>query len=158
MIENLTLEVGAFDCTIRASTNSPQAFEILSRYILPPLPRINDTAVQPDILICLDEIGEEFQLLVDGEVMASASRPESLAAHVVHFLDGAVVERLTGLCAVHSGIVQWNGRALLLPGATHSGKSSLVAELLRRGATCFSDEFALIDAEGRAHPYPYSAS
>jgi hypothetical protein len=42
----------------------------------------------------------------------------------------------------------------LLPGATHAGKSSLVAELLRRGATYFSDEYALIDAEGRVHPYP----
>jgi len=30
----------------------------------------------------------------------------------------------------------------------------LVAELLRRGATYFSDEYALVDAEGRVHPYP----
>jgi hypothetical protein len=37
---------------------------------------------------------------------------------------------------------------------THAGKSSLVAELLRHGATYFSDEYALIDAEGRVHPYP----
>jgi hypothetical protein len=43
---------------------------------------------------------------------------------------------------------------LLLPGITHAGKSSLVAELLRRGATYFSDEYALIDSEGRVHPYP----
>jgi hypothetical protein len=43
---------------------------------------------------------------------------------------------------------------LLLPGATHAGKSSLVAELLRRGATYFSDEYALIDPQGRVHPYP----
>jgi len=154
LLRSLKFEVCAFDCTIRAATSSPQAFAVLSRYIFPPLPRITGAVVQPDILICLDEIGEEFQLLVNGEVMASAGRPESLAAHVVHFLDEAVVKRLTGLCAVHSGAVQWNGRALLLPGATHSGKSSLVAELLRRGATCFSDEFALIDTEGRVHPYP----
>ena len=30
----------------------------------------------------------------------------------------------------------------------------LGAELVRQGATYFSDEYALIDAEGRAHPYP----
>lgn len=38
--------------------------------------------------------------------------------------------------------------------ATHAGKSLLVSELLRRGATYFSDEYALIDAEGWVHPYP----
>lgn len=37
---------------------------------------------------------------------------------------------------------------------THAGKSLLVSELLRRGATYFSDEYALIDAEGWVHPYP----
>ena len=43
---------------------------------------------------------------------------------------------------------------MLFPGATHAGKSSLVAELLRRGATYFSDEYALVDSEGLVHPYP----
>ena len=48
-----------------------------------------------------------------------------------------MIERLTTLRALHAGAVVWNQRALLLPGATHAGKSSLVAELLRRGATYF---------------------
>ena len=34
------------------------------------------------------------------------------------------------------------------------GKSALVAELLRRGAEYLSDEYALIDSEGRVHSYP----
>jgi hypothetical protein len=71
-------------------------------------------------------------------------------------LDDAVVQRLTTLRAVHAGVVLWGGRALLLPGSTHAGKSSLVTELLRRGATYFSDEYALIDSEGLVHPYPRS--
>jgi hypothetical protein len=69
-------------------------------------------------------------------------------------LDDAVVPRLTAFRAVHAGAVLWGEQALLLPGISHSGKSSLVAELLRRGATYFSDEYALIDSDGRVHPYP----
>jgi serine kinase of HPr protein (carbohydrate metabolism regulator) len=54
---------------------------------------------------------------------------------------------------VHAGVVAWRGRAVLIPGASNAGKSTLVAELVRRGATYYSDEYAAIDAAGRVHPY-----
>jgi hypothetical protein len=54
---------------------------------------------------------------------------------------------------VHAGVVAWNGRAILIPGSSFSGKSTLVAALLRAGATYYSDEYAVIDAKGRVHPY-----
>jgi hypothetical protein len=55
---------------------------------------------------------------------------------------------------VHAGVVGHEGLAIVLPGATWSGKTTLVAALLRAGATYFSDEFAVLDREGRVHPYP----
>jgi hypothetical protein len=35
-----------------------------------------------------------------------------------------------------------------------SGKTTLVAELVRAGATYYSDEYAVLDAQGQVHPYP----
>lgn len=55
---------------------------------------------------------------------------------------------------VHAGVVGWKGRAILVPGRSHSGKSTLVAALLHAGATYYSDEYALLDEDGRVHPYP----
>jgi hypothetical protein len=55
---------------------------------------------------------------------------------------------------VHAGAVAWNGKAILFPGLSFSGKSTLVLELLRAGATYYSDEYAVIDGQGRVHPYP----
>jgi hypothetical protein len=55
---------------------------------------------------------------------------------------------------VHAGVVGWKGRAILIPGSSHSGKTSLVAALLRAGATYYSDEFAVLDERGHVHPYP----
>jgi hypothetical protein len=55
---------------------------------------------------------------------------------------------------VHAGVVGWNGRAILIPGRSGSGKSSLVAALLRSGATYYSDEYAVIDDGGFVHPFP----
>ena len=55
---------------------------------------------------------------------------------------------------VHAGVVGWNDRAILIPGLSHSGKTTLVGQLIRAGATYYSDEYAVLDARGRVHPYP----
>ena len=54
---------------------------------------------------------------------------------------------------VHAGVVGWRGRAIVLPGRTMSGKSTLVSALIDLGATYYSDEFAAIDRYGRIYPY-----
>jgi len=54
---------------------------------------------------------------------------------------------------VHAGVVGWKNRAVVIPGRSFSGKTTLVAELVRAGATYYSDEYAVLDARGRVHPY-----
>lgn len=55
---------------------------------------------------------------------------------------------------IHAGAVGWKGRGILIPGRSLSGKSTLVKELVRAGATYYSDEYAVIDSVGRLHSYP----
>jgi hypothetical protein len=54
---------------------------------------------------------------------------------------------------VHAGVVGWQGRAILLPGYSLSGKSTLVHALVRAGATYYSDEFAVLDQRGLVYPF-----
>lgn len=54
---------------------------------------------------------------------------------------------------VHAGVVGWKGQAILLPGRSMSGKSTLVAELVKAGAEYYSDEFAVLDRRGQVHPF-----
>jgi hypothetical protein len=54
---------------------------------------------------------------------------------------------------VHAGVVGWRGRALVIPGRSRSGKTTLVAELVKAGALYLSDEFAVLDGRGRVHPF-----
>src|SRR5215213_192989 len=42
---------------------------------------------------------------------------------------------------VHAGVVGWQGRAVVIPGRCFTGKTTLVAELVRAGATYYSDEY-----------------
>ena len=57
------------------------------------------------------------------------------------------------LIFVHAGVVACDGRALVVPGQSFSGKTTLVTALLEAGATYYSDEYAVFDADGRVHPY-----
>jgi hypothetical protein len=154
MCSRYSFEVRAFDCGILVETPSLEAHTILARYTFPSLPRRANGIEKPDLFIRVVRVADQLQLWADGGVVASATRVISLVPDLVKVLDDAVVRRLTTLRAVHAGAVLLGERALLLPGITHAGKSSLVAELLRRGAIYFSDEYALIDSEGRVHPYP----
>jgi hypothetical protein len=55
---------------------------------------------------------------------------------------------------VHAGVVGWQGRSIVLPGRSQSGKTTLVAALVRAGATYYSDEFAVLGGDGLVHPFP----
>lgn len=74
----------------------------------------------------------------------------SLELHLNFFVSLEARNRLF----VHAGVVAWKDRAILIPGRSFSGKTTLVDALVRAGATYYSDEFAVLDARGRVHPYP----
>jgi predicted NACHT family NTPase len=54
---------------------------------------------------------------------------------------------------VRAGVVGWQGRAIIITGDEGSGKTTVVKELVKRGATYYSDEYAMLDSKGRVHPY-----
>jgi hypothetical protein len=54
---------------------------------------------------------------------------------------------------MHAGVVGWREKAIVIPGDSFQGKSTLVAELVRNGAVYYSDEFAIFDSEGLVHPF-----
>jgi hypothetical protein len=95
-----------------------------------------------------------YSVLVDGAPIATG-----LTAEVaIHVLDAQLRLRIAALASdhvfVHAGVVALGERALLLPGPSLSGKSTLVAALVAEGAAYYSDEFAVLDGTGAVHPYP----
>ncbi|HZQ08957.1 MAG TPA: hypothetical protein VFD70_20420 [Anaerolineae bacterium] len=65
----------------------------------------------------------------------------------------AIAQKARAKVFVHAGVVGWRGRAILIPGRTFTGKSTLVRALVRVGATYYSDEYAVLDTRGRVHPF-----
>jgi len=54
---------------------------------------------------------------------------------------------------VHAGVVAWENEAILLPGSSGCGKTTLVRAMVAAGATYYSDEMALVDRSGCVHPF-----
>jgi hypothetical protein len=95
-----------------------------------------------------------FSLLYQDELKIARSLD---TAAVVTTLESEIqlylAERARGRIFVHAGVVAWDDGAIVIPGRSTSGKSTLVAALVRAGATYYSDEYAVLDARGRVHAY-----
>jgi hypothetical protein len=76
------------------------------------------------------------------------------AAAQVNAAELYIAEHAADLVFVHAGAVAFDGTAIVLPGRSFSGKSTLTEALVRAGGTYFSDEFALLRADGTVLPYP----
>src|SRR5262249_53029615 len=91
---------------------------------------------------------------VDGKLFAERVARQGSHALVEASLQLHVAEMAPQHVFVHAGVVGYGGRAILLPGRSFSGKTTLVAELARAGAEYYSDEYAVLDSAGAVHAYP----
>ena len=142
--------------------------------------RVNDSAILPELIARLPPgskpasfrvVDHLYSIIGSGVKPESKVRRLSLAYwNVSRFARGrdfktvldafeshvqlTVAEYAPRRVFVHAGVVGWKDRAILIPGLSHSGKTTLVEQLIRAGATYYSDEYAVLDAHGRVHPYP----
>lgn len=78
---------------------------------------------------------------------------------VLGALESELDRRVASLAAperifIRAGAVGWRGRAIVICGGPQGCTSTLIAALLRAGASYYSDEYAVLDCDGRVHPYP----
>lgn len=153
-LEKHIFGIQALELSIRVECDSIEMRDLLNRYLLPPFVRCDVPADAAQIALEMIEEKGGFAICINAQRISSAIDSGGAALAAVKALDDAVVANLRNLRAVHAGAVSLKGKALLIPGSTHAGKSSLVAELIRRGGELLSDEYALVDEEGRIHSYP----
>jgi hypothetical protein len=142
---------------LRVEANSPGALDLVSR-VLPFGSRIERLRSFDAVfsLVVAPGIGTgdaAHRLYRDSALLQSSPDLQPLLKQLESELHFAVASNARSWLFVHAGVVAWRGRTILLPGRSMSGKSSLVAALLRAGAEYYSDEYAVIDRPARVHPY-----
>jgi len=90
--------------------------------------------------------------------LSRTERIEDLLDHFESDLDLHIAANSQDRLFIHAGAVSWKGHTIVIPGRSHTGKTTLVAEFLKSGAAYYSDDFAAIDHAGYLHPYPRDLS
>lgn len=98
--------------------------------------------------------GEPSNLVyADEKLIAGTSELDQAVDGFESDLQLYVAEMSPNRLFVHAGVVAWRGKAVVIPGRSFSGKSTLTSALVKAGATYYSDEYAVLDANGRVHHY-----
>lgn len=102
--------------------------------------------------------GGQLNVRQDGELVGADPTPDYLFKYFNSLLRIAVAERAVDRLFIHAGAVAWKGKGIIFPGTSFVGKSTLVAELVRQGATYYSDDYAIFDGSGLLYPFPREIS
>lgn len=128
---------------------------LIDRTMLGRLRPLEGGVEKPDLefKFAVDENGQFF-CYENGKLR---SEPTSYTGHLdfyESYLRIKIAEYARNVVFVHAGVAAWKGKAIVIPGNSYSGKTTLVAELVKCGAEYFSDEYAIFDSEGFVHPFP----
>ncbi len=88
-----------------------------------------------------------YAIVVDDVEVEHCDRDDGVAPQVMSVVSAQAVNRASFAACIHAAVLLVDGRAILVPGPSGTGKSCLALNLARAGFTCLSDEKALVDAE-----------
>lgn len=94
-----------------------------------------------------------FEIKKDGELVYLWTAEESFLPFLQSQIRLTIAEYAASRVFLHAGAVGWKGEALVIPARSFTGKSSLVAALIKKGALYYSDDFAVLDQNGLLHPF-----
>jgi hypothetical protein len=104
-----------------------------------------------------DGTKNRYALYFGRERLALTPSGSFVVATLLWHVNRRALESGDDFVLVHAGAVVWKGRAALFPAPMESGKTTLVAGLVRSGAGYLSDEAAALDPHTLdVHPFPKS--
>src|SRR4051794_10219331 len=130
--------------------------ELLSRVyaILPPGRRQCDSVPEHHAFRLITRDGVSYTVVSPYESLAGSSDLDVALGVLDSQLRTFIAMAAPDHVFVHAGVVAFDDRAIVIPGPTFSGKTTLVAECVRAGALYYSDDLAALDRDGLVHPYP----
>lgn len=152
--------VQAYGVRIGLRTNQPEALEQLTAIMPPGWKAARGRTVERIFSLYVGGAGtrpgqHKFHLAYSDfdRIARSRELPDVLEA-LASELQLYVAEHAKRHVFIHAGVVGWRGQAIIAPGSSMSGKSTLIEALVRAGGEYYSDEYAVLDESGNVHPFP----
>jgi hypothetical protein len=148
-----TIDLTCFGVPLRLRASRGAAARALDG-ILPP-GAVLEAVREPVAELALTEVGDDAFTVIEGSREVVRDARTEIAIDV---LDASIRRTIAHYAPqhvfVHAGAVKAGDVAVVVPGNAFSGKSTLVAALVRGAADYLSDDLVPIDSEGAVHPYP----
>ena len=156
------MAVEAFGVKLGIRVNTPEVLEAIPEYLPPGWQAMSGPEPVVDHLCSLIMGGsgtrrgvKTYNILYSGSWRAVRSlKREEVFRGLARALDFQVALQAPRHVFVHAGVVGWKDSAILIPGRSRSGKTTLVKVLVEAGAIYYSDEYAALDEAGRVFPWP----
>jgi len=111
----------------------------------------NDT----DLCFTFKPFGNGASLDCNGEhIWQGQEVGEVVAAFEWAFYNRVIAALYPDFVSLHAATVNWQGHGISMAGTSGAGKSSLCTAALLHGADYFSDEYSLLDKQGRITAFP----
>jgi hypothetical protein len=150
-VESVVVE--AFGVTV-AVTADPQHFAAVRDFLPPCSSPVRDLPERGRFALVKDTDEGLLRVVCDERSIAGPSDLRLALGILDAELRMYVALHAPDHVFVHAGVVGVEDRAVVLPGRSFAGKTTLVAALVQAGAEYWSDEYAVLDVDGLVHPYP----
>ena len=124
--------------------------EILRERFRSTMKHLETDAPTVDVPVVVVERGGGFNVVINGQVVEECEEAIELAPQVKSALCHAAINGHDFDACVHSAVVTWGDRVVVLPADSGSGKSCLALTLAGAGFDCLSDDLALFFLDGPA--------
>jgi hypothetical protein len=133
-------------------TNTAEARARLPAVLPPGWQPCEESEAEYRFALISDKRGT-YTVDLSGEILAKGVSLDLAIEALDSAMQSHIARNAPDRIFVHAGVVAYGGRTIVLPGKSFSGKTTLVAALVRAGAIYYSDEWAPIDRNGLVHPY-----
>ena len=152
-----TIQISAFGVDVAVDSTHGDLLATVAE-VFPPGWRACGPASAVRHYSILEGSDDGITIAVDGRRGRSFNDLDAMLGYLEDDIQIFVAEFATPHLFVHAGVVAVDGRAIIIPGRSFAGKSTLVTSLVKAGATYYSDEYAVLDRQGRVIPYPRRVS
>lgn len=152
----------SYGAKIRIDSNSAdvlrRAQEVTRRSLLFNVSTIPDSRKTDQVFELTKSKSGLYRFSQNGTYLASVRSSKKFFKFFDTIIRVSVGESAKNLVFIHAGVVGWRDKAIVMPGDSFTGKSTLVAALVKNGADYYSDDFAIINPEGHVLPFPRDIS
>ncbi|MCA1626063.1 MAG: hypothetical protein LC768_16440 [Acidobacteria bacterium] len=150
------IQIEVYGVKICIKSNRKSFFEEIKKQLYKTIPVKFETVADQisEYIFYLNAVENNlYEFCVNDENLGKATK-----ATILEVFDSklriTIAEFAVSKVFLHAGVVEWKGKAIIIPANSLQGKTTLVTELVKKGALYYSDEYAVIDENGFVHPFP----